>query len=113
VVLFNATVMQRQAGWAVGPGLPRAFIRLVGAGLIAWGLWHRERWGWWLGVVLGLFWLGTSVLAVAVLERGDIYWLRPSGFQTPLAASLLCVGVALALLLSASARRAFRRPALH
>jgi hypothetical protein len=110
VVLFNATVMQSEAGWTMSPGLPRVVIRLVGVVLIAWGLFHQARWAWWLGVVLALFWLGTGVLATAVLERGDVYWLPPSGFQIPLAVSLLCLGLALALLLSPAARRVFQRP---
>jgi hypothetical protein len=78
---------------------------------VAWGLLRRERWAWWLGVILAGFWLAMGVLAVGVLERGDFYWLPPSGFQLFLAVSLLSLFLALALLLSPSARRVFRPPA--
>jgi hypothetical protein len=79
--------------------------------LIAWGLLHRARWAWWLGLALATFWLAAGALAVLVLERGDVYWLPPSGFQIFLVVSLLSLGLAVALLLSPSARTMFRRPA--
>jgi hypothetical protein len=107
--LLNATVMEGAGGWTAVRGEYRAVIRLLFAGAIAWGLLRRAPWAWWLGIVLAVFWLGTGVLAVAVLERGDVYWLAPSGFQILLAVALLSLGMALALLLSPSARRTFRR----
>jgi hypothetical protein len=111
-VVLNATAMQGGAGWAAPRDFPRAIVRLVGTGLIAWGLLRRARWAWWLGLVLGLFWLSAGALAVLVLDRGDVYWLPPSGFQTFLVVSLVCLGLAVTLLISPSARAAFRRPAV-
>ena len=110
-VVLNATVIQSAGGWAAPHDFPRAVIRLLGTGLIAWGLVHRARWAWWLGVILAAFWLAAGAAAVLVVERGDVYWLQPSGFQVFLIVSLLCLGLVLALLLSPSARRVFRRPA--
>jgi hypothetical protein len=110
-VVLNATAMQGAAGWAAPRDFPRAVVRLVGTGLIAWGLVQRARWAWWLGLVLALFWLAAGALAVLVLDRGDVYWLPPSGFQTFLVVSLISLGAAVAFLLSPSARAAFRRPA--
>ena len=110
-VVLNATVIQEAGGWAAPRDFPRALIRLLGTGLIAWGLVQRARWAWWLGVVLAAFWLVAGAAAVLVVERGDVYWLQPSGFQVFLMVSLLCLGLVLALLLSPSARRVFRRPA--
>jgi hypothetical protein len=46
-----------------------------------------------------------------VVQDGDLYWLPPSGFQLLVAASLVCLGVAVALLLTPAARTAFRRTA--
>jgi hypothetical protein len=109
VVVLNATVMQSADTWIAARGLPRALMRLLGTGLIAWGLLHRARWAWWLGLGLAAFWLATGALAVLVLEHGDVYWLPPSGFQIFLVVSLLCLGLAFALLLSPSARTVFRR----
>jgi hypothetical protein len=111
VVVLNATVMPSGGGWVAAHDLPRALLRLLGTGLIAWGLLHRARWAWWLGLGLAAFWLAAGALAVLVLERGDVYWLPPSGFQVFLVVSLLCLGLALTLLLSPSARKVFRRPA--
>jgi peptidoglycan/LPS O-acetylase OafA/YrhL len=109
-VVLNATVIQEAGGWAAPRDFPRALIRLLGTGLIAWGLVQRARWAWWLGVILAALWLVAGAAAVLVVERGDVYWLQPSGFQVFLMVSLLCLGLALALLLSPSARRVFRRP---
>lgn len=110
-VVLNATAMRSAAGWVAAGDFPRAVIRLLGTGLIAWGLLHRARWAWWLGLALATFWLAAGALAVLVLERGDVYWLPPSGFQIFLVVSLLSLGLAVALLLSPSARTMFRRPA--
>ena len=109
-VVINALGVQGPAGWAAARDFPRAILRLVGTGLIAWGLLRRARWAWWLGLVLAVFWLVAGALTVLVFERGDIYWLPPSGFQLFLAGSLVCLGGTVALLLSPSSRKAFRRP---
>jgi hypothetical protein len=111
-VVLNATVMQAGGGWGVARDVPRAMLRLIGTGIIAWGLLRRARWAWWLGLVLAVFWLSAGALAVLVFERGDVYWLSPSGFQTFLVVSLVCLGSAVALLISPSARAVFRRPAV-
>jgi hypothetical protein len=110
-VALNATVMQAAGGWGVARDVPRAMLRLVGTGIIAWGLLRRARWAWWLGLVLAVFWLSAGALSVLVFERGDVYWLAPSGFQTFLVVSLVSLGSAVALLISPSARSVFRRPA--
>jgi hypothetical protein len=111
VVVLNATAIQGAANWVGAGDLPRALIRLFGTGLIGWGLLQRARWAWWLGLVLAAIWLVAGALAVLVLEHGDVHWLPPSGFQMFLVVSLLCLGLVVALLLSPSARAAFRRPA--
>lgn len=110
-VVLNASAVQGAAGWVGAADYPRAFIRLLGTGIIAWGLLQRARWAWWLGLVLAVVWLVAGALTVVVFERGDVHWLRPSGVQTFLVVSLLCLGLVVALLLSPSARAVFRRPA--
>jgi hypothetical protein len=99
------------SSWVGAGDFPRALIRLFGTGLSGWGLLRRARWAWWIGLVFAAFWLAADALPVLVIERGDVYWLRPGGFQTFLVVSLLCLGLAVALLLSPSARAVFRRPA--
>ncbi len=108
-VLLNAAT-QSAAGWLVTRQIARAGFRVVGAGAVAWGLFRAARWAWVLGLVLGSFWLVAGLLTVIVLERHDLEWLRPSGFQVFLFTSLACLGLAIALLLSSSARQAVRRP---
>jgi len=108
-VLLNSAT-QSAAGWMVTRQIARAGVRVVGAGAVAWGLFRGARWAWVLGLVLGSFWLVTGLLTVIVLERHDLEWLRPSSFQVFLFASLASLGLAVALLLSPSARQAFRRP---
>jgi len=108
-VLLNSAT-QSAAGWMVTREIARAGARVVGAGAVAWGLLRGARWAWVLGLVLGSFWLVTGLLTVIVLERHDLQWPRPSGFQVFLFASLASLGLAVALLLSPSARQAIRRP---
>jgi hypothetical protein len=110
-VVLNASAIQGAAGWVGAGDFPRALIRLFGAGLIGWGLLQRARWAWWLGLIFAAVWLVAGALAVLVLERGDVHWLPPSGLQIFLVTSLLCLGLAVALLLSPSARAVFHRPA--
>jgi hypothetical protein len=110
-VVLNAAGMEGTGGWVAPGDLPRALIRLLVTGGIAWGLLHRARWAWWIGLALAALWLTAGALDVLVLDRGDVYWLAPSGFQLFLVVSLLCLGLVVALLLSPSARAVFRRPA--
>lgn len=35
--------------------LPSTWLVTVISGEVAWGLWHRFRWAWWLGLVAALF----------------------------------------------------------
>jgi hypothetical protein len=108
-VLLNGAT-QSAAGWLAPRQIVRAGVRVVGAGAVAWGLFRGVRWAWVLGLVLGSFWLVAGLLTVIVLERNDLEWLAPSGFQVFLFASLAALGLAIALLLSSSARQAVRRP---
>jgi hypothetical protein len=108
-VLLNGAT-QSAAGWLAARQIVRAGFRVVAAGAVAWGLFRGARWAWVLGLVLGSFWLVAGLLTVIVLERNDLEWLRPSGFQVFLFASLASLGLAIALLLSPSARQAVRRP---
>jgi hypothetical protein len=111
-VVLNAAGMQGTGGWVAPGDFPRALIRLLVTVVIAWGLLHRARWAWWLALALAAAWLIAGALTALVLEHGDVYWLRPSGFQIFLAVSLLCLGLSVVLLLSRSARGVFRRPAV-
>jgi hypothetical protein len=115
-VLFN-TATQFGAGWLVfhhgwwgTRQIARVGFRVVGAAALAWGLFRGARWAWVLGLIFGSFWLVGDLLTVIVFERRDLEWLAPSGFQLFLFASLACLGAAIALLLSSSARAAVRRP---
>ena len=106
--LLNAATMQAQAGWGEPWALARALLRFLIAGLIAWGLLRRLGWAWWLGLLWSVFGLAVGGSAVLVIEAGDVHWLQPSRGQLLLGVSLLCLGGAIALLLSSSARAAFR-----
>lgn len=108
-VLLNATVVQSAGGWVASRDIPWALAQLIAATAIAWGLVRRARWAWWLGIAFSAFWLAASALPLLVIERRDVYWPPPSGFQTLLVASLGALAIALVLLVSPSARRAFRR----
>jgi hypothetical protein len=108
-VAANLVLVVGAAGWPGAWDVPRALLRLVATCVVGGGLLRQARWAWWLGLFLGSWWLTSAALAVLVFERKDVYWLPPSGFQVLLVASLACLGVAMALLLSPSARAAFRR----
>jgi hypothetical protein len=104
--------MQRAGGWAASGLVPWAALFLIGCGVIAGGLLRRAAWAWWVAVACGALRLLAGVMAVLVVERGDVYWLPPSGYQSLLMVSLAALGVAVTLLLSPSARRAFRGAAV-
>jgi len=106
--LLNAGTMQAQAGWGEPWALGRALLRLLISGFIAWGLLRRMGWAWWLGLLWSVFGLVVGASAVLVIEAGDVHWLPPSRGQLLLGVTLLSLGGAIALLLSSSARAAFR-----
>ena len=109
-VVLNAIRAQGELGWSDAGDVGRAVLRLAGCALVAWGLLRGERWAWWLGLALALLWLAAAAATMAVLDRGDVHWLQPSAAQLFLAAGTLSLGLAVALLLTPSARRAFQRP---
>jgi peptidoglycan/LPS O-acetylase OafA/YrhL len=109
-VLLNAIRAQGEQGWSDAGDFGRAVLRLAGCALVAWGLLRGERWAWWLGLALAVLWLAAGAVTMTVLERGDVHWLQPSNAQLFLAAGMIGLGLAVALLLTPSARRAFRRP---
>ena len=107
VALLNALTMQSQAGWGEPWALGRALLRLLVSGLIAWGLFRRAAWAWWIGLGWCVIGVGLGAAAMLVFESGDIHWLRPSRAQIPLGAMLLSLGIAFALLITPSGRAAF------
>ena len=111
MTFINATAVLAAAGWAAPRGWLRAAFHLLASGLIAWGLLHRARWAWVVGLLLAGVWLLVGLVTILVVEHWDVYWLPPSRFQLVLTAALMCLGSAAALLLTPSARAAFRRPA--
>jgi hypothetical protein len=110
VALLLNSATQSAAGWMVPRRIVHSGFRVVGAGAVAWGLLRGARWAWVLGLLLGSFWLVTGLLTVLVLDHRELEWLRPSSFQVFLFASLASLCLAVALLLSPSARKALRRP---
>lgn len=108
-VLLNAIRAQEELGWSDAGDFGRAVLRLAGCALVAWGLLRGERWAWWLGLALALLWLLAAGVTMAVIERGDLHWLQPSSAQLFLAVGMLSLGLAVALLLTPSARSRFHR----
>jgi hypothetical protein len=107
---FGAGWLVFHHGWWMTRQIAREAFRVIGAGAVAWGLLRAARWAWVLGLIFASFWLVADLLTVIVFERRDLEWLAPSGFQVFLFASLACLGAAIALLLSRSARVAVRQP---
>jgi hypothetical protein len=105
-----AGVTQDWTGWIEAGSLPRAILRLAAAVVITWGLLRGATWAWWVGLALAILWLVSGLAPVLVMERGDIQWLPPSGYQIFLAIGLVGLAVALVLLVTPSARR-YLRPA--
>lgn len=113
-LLYAGLMMANAAAFAPSMGLTDRrdvaieLVRLVAAALVAWGLFRRTRWGWWLGLGLGALWLAEGLLKVVVIDQGDIHWLSPSGAQLLLSGALLALAGALALLLLPVGRAVFR-----
>jgi hypothetical protein len=113
VVLINALIEQRAIGWSdIEPrGLPRAVVRFVGMVLIAWGLLRGARWAWWLGVLFPGFLVlvgGVSIVAyLAIFDPAARELISPNTRMLVVVA-FVALGTAVALLLTRSARAAFR-----
>jgi hypothetical protein len=56
---------------------PRLLIRLVGLGAVAWGLWRRERWAWWLGVLLGGAFAAFGIVGLWAAHSTGLLDARP------------------------------------
>lgn len=56
---------------------PRLFIRLLGLGAVAWGLWRRERWAWWLGVLVGSAFAAFGVVGLWAAHTSGYFASRP------------------------------------
>jgi hypothetical protein len=111
VVVVNATVLQAMNDWVGLAEYPRALIRPMGLALAVWGLLRRARWAWWLGLMLALFWLVTSIFALVMffsVRTPQADALLPPGFYVVLSATFALLGGATALLLAPSSRAAVR-----
>jgi hypothetical protein len=112
LVVVNATVMQARSGWADIASYPRALVRAAGVAIVVWGLLRHGRWAWWLGLVLAAFWAVTGMLGLGVLLSipSSDRELVPAGILVVGGASVVLLGVAVAMLLLPSTRRALRQP---
>lgn len=109
-VVVNAATTQGWTGWIEAGSVPRALLRLAGAGLVAWGLLRGLAWAWWVGLALAIIWLASGLAPLVVMERGDVQWLQPSSDQIYLVVSLLSLVLAITLLLTSGVRGFLRRP---
>jgi hypothetical protein len=115
VLLLHAALRQNSLGEdQIEPeGVPRAGIRVLATSFIAWGLWKRARWAWWTGVLLpGL------LVVMGALTIPEYLRFRATAPNVPMPRPLLLVimtfvaeTLSVVLLLTATSRRAFRRPA--
>ena len=66
ILILNAAFYKWWSGEFAEPS--RLAIRVIGVCLIAWGLWRRDKWAWWFGLIFsGLFAaLGTAGLFLLV-----------------------------------------------
>jgi len=86
---------------------------LVAALILAFGLWRRRRWAWWLGVAFAGFWL-LALAGTAIIASRLTGYAEPSDIQAYYALLALQAVVALvlaSLLLAPATRRDFLRPA--
>jgi hypothetical protein len=88
---------------AHGLARPSLWVALLVAALVAWGLWRRYAWAWWLGVAAAGYELFV-ILAPYVQGRG---FGHVPGFATLLALGLLTL--LLVLLLQRPARKGASR----
>lgn len=109
-VLLSAVIVQQMSGWTDMQDLPRALLRFLGMGVIAWGLWRGAAWAWWAGVLLPSFFFLGGLVA--------LYFLITS--ETGLAGSMAVyvvfslmplLGAAVVLLLLPDSRSAFKQAA--
>lgn len=66
------------SGWSVETGaLLRMFLRVGVVGYTAWGLYKREKWAWWLAVVLTPLYAGLVILGLVASMKFDLFTRRP------------------------------------
>jgi hypothetical protein len=108
-VVLNALRVHGELG-SEGLGLARAAVRCAGVGLVAWGLWRRARWAWWIGVIMAGLLCLTGSLAIAILRvTPDTSAVNSSAALTPfLYIYVVLMGAVAVLLLLPSSRAAFR-----
>ena len=109
-VIANASYWQIASGWEDASDYPRGVIRFAGVTLIAIGLLRRQRWAWWLGVLLPLLLIALFVLNIAVILRagGTGGLLGFAGSLTGPIVIAACPIMAMTLLLLPASRAAFR-----
>jgi hypothetical protein len=91
--------------------LLRPVVRCAGLLVTAWGLTRREKWAWWIGVVLPAFWViaGSAALLAYARLAPDVLQLPGVDVQAGIGiAFLVLLAAAVVLLLTPSARRACR-----
>ena len=94
-VIANATFWQSLGGWADWSDYPRGVLRTVMTGVLAWGLARREKWAWWIAVLLTGFWAIGGTVGVIIMFR------VAAGDELPPTSVLLTLAIGGALLIAA------------
>jgi hypothetical protein len=85
----------------------RVLVRVIGAVVMAWGLYQRARWAWWVAVVFSGLGALTGILGLAVTGRmGPLLMIPRATVLAPIAVAALAG--TLVLLVLRESRAAFQ-----
>lgn len=103
ILFLNAAFYKWWSGELAEPS--RVGIRLIGVCLIAWGLWRRDKWAWWFGLIFSGLFAALGAVGLFFLINQGLLASRPYPVVdiTLLALSILAlIGTFVCLLLPGS-----------
>ena len=75
ILILNAAFYKWWSGELAEPS--RLAIRLIGVSLIAWGLWRRDKWAWWFGLIFSGLFAALGAVGLFFLVNQGILANRP------------------------------------
>lgn len=111
-VVVHAAIQQSLADWKYWRDFPRAFVRLGGAALVAYGLLRRSQWAWWIAAIAGGSFVVLGALGMVGITIGTLLNEEPVpvGYLGRSFVVFMILTIGLVYLFRRESRTAFRAP---